>query len=135
MSFPHSRKKSVALQSAELAIAVPQVMAHRLTRMALAGPVLSERDRREFQTMVLEKQAAFTQAWVAMAAETFRANQAFATSLLGSLFNPLAHTHMSSTKMAADMHKAAMGVLSQGLTPVHRKAVANARRLAKTKLR
>jgi hypothetical protein len=103
--------------------------------MALAGAVPSERDRKEFQGMVAEKQAAFTQAWVAMTAETLRANQAMALSLFGNMFNPFSHTSMTSASMAADMQKAAMGVLSVGLAPMHRKAVSNARRLAKTKLR
>ena len=129
------KPKSVAIQSAELAVAVPQVVAHRLTRMALAGPVLSERDRREFHNMVAEKQAAMAQAWVAMAAESIRANQAMATSLFGAMFNPLSYLKAPSTSLAADMQKAAMGVCSAGLAPVHRKAVSNAKRLAKTRLR
>jgi len=33
------------------------------------------------------------------------------------------------------MQNAALGVLGEGMAPVHRKAVANARRLAKTRLR
>ncbi len=59
------KSKSIAAKSMELAIAVPQVVAHRVTRMALAGPRLSDRDRKEFQMMVMEKQTAFAQAWVA----------------------------------------------------------------------
>ncbi len=132
------KSSSVAMRSAELAIAVPQVVAHRMMRMALAGPVLSERDRREFQNMVTEKQAAFTQAWFAMAAESFRANQAMALSIFGSLLNPFSPVKgpaQVATQMAVDMQAAAMGVLSQGLKPVHGKATANAKRLAKTRLR
>jgi len=33
------------------------------------------------------------------------------------------------------MQKAALGVIGSGLAPVHRKAVANAKRLGRTKLR
>ena len=51
-----------AVQLAELAWAAPQVVAHRLGRMAQAGPILSDRDRREFTGMVVEKQLAFAQA-------------------------------------------------------------------------
>lgn len=139
MAAQRARKSSsVARQSAELAMAVPQVVAHRMMRMALAGPVLSERDRREFQTMVTEKQSAFTQAWFAMAAESLRVNQALALSLFGSFFNPFASAKgpvQVANRMALDMQAAAMGVLGQGLKPVHRKASANAKRLAKTRLR
>jgi hypothetical protein len=42
---------------------------------------------------------------------------------------------LSPAASAAQWHKAALGVLGKGLTPVHRKAVANAKRLARTKLR
>src|SRR4051812_28381475 len=77
---------SVALQAAELAVAVPQVVAHRMTRLAIAGPSLSQRDRREFTRMVAEKNTAFTAAWQAMAAQALVAHQALATSFLRSLW-------------------------------------------------
>lgn len=132
----HTRKsKSVAVQCAELAVAVPQVVAHRMTRMALAGPVPSERDRREFQQMVAEKQTAFTQAWIAMATESFRASQAITASIFGNIFNPFSPIKTRSATVATDIHRAAMGLVSKGLAPVHRKVVSNAKRLAKTKLR
>ena len=127
--------KTVGQQSAEIALAVPQVVAHRVTRMALAGPVPSERDRREFQRMVAEKQSAFTQAWAAMAAETVRANQAMATSILTGLLNPFAWPGMTPGHLGGQLHGAALGVLAKGLEPVHRKATANARRLSRTKLK
>ena len=58
-----TRKKSTsaAAKLAEISIASPQVIAHRVTRMAMSGPVLSERDRKEFTNMVQEKQVAFAQ--------------------------------------------------------------------------
>lgn len=129
------KSKSVALQSAELAIAVPQVVAHRVARMAMAGAVPSARDRKEFHNMVAEKQVAFTQAWFAMMTESFRVNQMLAMSLFGNALNPFSRASSSSAGIAADMQKATMGVLSKGLAPVHRKAVSNAKRLARTKLR
>jgi hypothetical protein len=125
---------TIAKQSTEMAFAVPQVIAHRLTRMALAGPVLSSRDQKEFQDMVAEKQAAFMQAWTAMATESLRANQAMAMSMFGAFLNPFSRGK-SSSKIASDMQTAAMGVFSKGLAPMHKKAVSNAKRLAKTKLR
>ena len=82
------KNKSLTKKSAELAVAVPQVVAHRLTRMAIAGSVLSERDRKEFDLMVAEKQAAFTQAWQAMAKQAFAANQALALSAFRSAWMP-----------------------------------------------
>lgn len=104
-------------------MAVPQIVAHRVTRMALAGSKLSDRDRKEFQTMVTEKHAAFAQAWIAMAMESFRANQAIATSMFTSFFNPFSPKKPSPRAVAAKVRHAATGVLGKGLTPVHRKAV------------
>lgn len=115
-----SRSTPLARQATELAIAVPQVMAHRLTRMALAGPVPNARDRREFHGMAQEKVHAFWQSWFAMGwAMTQAMQQAWIAMLLGARV-PLVD---------------AQAVLSRGLAPVHRKATANARRLARTSLR
>lgn len=129
------KSKSIADKSMELAIAVPQVVAHRVTRMALAGPRLSDRDRKEFQMMVMEKQTAFAQAWSGMAIEVFRANQALAASMVRLFVAPFSLKKPSAASVAAQVQNAAIGVLGKGLAPVHRKAVSNARRLAKTKLR
>lgn len=136
MSSRSARKsKSVATKSVELVIAVPQVVAHRVTRMATSGPTPSARDRKEFERMVTEKKAAFAEAWQAMAMQTLRANQVFATSLLRSFWSPSLKGKPSAGKLATQMHSAALDVFSKGLSPVHRKAVANAKRLARTKLR
>jgi len=51
-----SRSAPALIKLAELGVAAPQVVSHRLTRMALAGPALNARDRKEFTGMVVEKQ-------------------------------------------------------------------------------
>jgi hypothetical protein len=125
----------LAKKAAELAFAVPQVVAHRLARMAIAGPTPSARDRKEFDLMVAEKKAAFTDSWSAMAAQAVRANQALALSLFQSFWSPSTRRKPSPAAVSARIQRAALGVLSKGVAPVHRKAVANAKRLARTKLR
>ena len=125
---------SLALKSAELAFAAPQVVVHRMARMAAAGPVLSERDLREFQRMGTEKISAFAESWNAMALQAARANQDLAAGFLRSLWSPLAWASPFA-HTAAQLHRAALGVLHEGIDPVHREATANARRLARTKLR
>lgn len=127
--------KSIAVKAAQLSVAAPQVVAHRVARMAIAGTPMSERDRKEFQRMVVEKQAAFAQACADMAAQTLRANQALAGSLFRSFWFPSRRPGSGSTALLAQWQGAALGVLAKGIAPVHRKAVANAKRLAKTKLR
>src|SRR5690349_9060378 len=81
---------TAAMKLTKLAVAAPQVIAHRLTRMALAGPTPSERDCQEFTGMGMEKQAVAAQAWMAMFAEGVRFQQQFALSLL-SLATPQQH--------------------------------------------
>lgn len=119
--MPASRRNTAKLsrQSAELAIAVPQVMAHRLTRMALAGPLPNARDRREFRGMGNEKVLAFWQSWFAMGWAVLQAGQQAWLAALQGARVPLLDTQK---------------VLSQGLAPVHRRATANARRLGRTRL-
>jgi hypothetical protein len=111
----------LARQATELAIAVPQVMAHRLTRMALAGAQPNARDRREFHGMAQEKMVAMWESWFAMGWAMAQASQkAWLALLQGSTRLPVFD---------------AQRILAQGLAPVHRKATANARRLARTPLR
>ena len=117
---------ATAVKLAELGFAAPQVIAHRLTRMALAGTTISARDRKEFSGMVMEKQTAVAQAWMGMFAEGVRLQQQFALSLF---------TGATPRQHAARAKSAASRIASTGLAPFHRKAVANAKRLARTKLR
>jgi hypothetical protein len=110
----------LARQASELAVAVPQVVAHRLTRLALAGPQPNARDRREFHVMGQEKVHAFWQSWFAMGWALLEASQLAWVALLQGARVPMLDTHR---------------ILSHGLAPVHRRATANARRLARTPLR
>jgi hypothetical protein len=127
--------RSLAVKAAELAFAVPQVVAHRVTRMALSGPQLSARDRKEFERMVAEKNAAFGESWIAMAARAAVANQALAASFFRSFLSVARGKKPSPAAAAAQLQRAALGVLGKGFAPVRRKAVANAKRLVRTKLR
>lgn len=126
---------ALATKAAELAIAAPQVVAHRVARMALAGPAHSARDRKEFQRMSDEKVAAFQESWAAMAMQAFLANQAMAASWLRMFWSPAPKAGGTGTTMARQMQDAALGVFEKGIAPVHRRAVANAKRLRGTKLR
>ncbi len=113
---------SVQRQLAELAIAAPQVVAHRTARLALAGPLPSARDRKEFHGMVAEKQAAFMQSWTGMLAEALRLQQRLVFDAWRGPLAPVA------------WQAAWLQLAGKGLQPVHRKATANARRLARTRL-
>jgi hypothetical protein len=118
-------------QMMELAVAVPQVMAHRLTRMALAGPTPSARDRREFKLMGDEKAAAFQQSLLAMVMQTAQVQQRMALDMMGAWLWPF----RPMKPLASSWMRDGQAVLNKGLAPVHRRAVANARRLRTTPLR
>ena len=127
---------SLSAKTAELALAVPQVVAHRLLRMAHAGPHLSARDRKEFARMIAEKNSAFGESWNAMALQALQSQRTFAAALA------LAATPTRSTRaspaahaLATQLQRATLAVIGKGLAPVHRRAVANAKRLARTRLR
>jgi hypothetical protein len=77
--------------------------------------------------MGAEKISAFNEAWNAMAVEAFRANQRLALSFMQSLWFPWARPKPSV--------RYGRGVLGKGIAPYRRRAVANAKRLGRTKRR
>ena len=79
--------------------------------------------------MGTEKVLAFYQSWAAMAMEMFRMQMSLAQAFTATSMSPLMQgpRPMDVSKAAA----AGVRVLAAGLTPVHGKAVANARRLAR----
>lgn len=134
MSIRRPRKsKSLSAQAAALAVAVPQVIVHRAIRMAMAGASPSARDRKEFHRMGAEKVAALTESWNAMAVQTFRANQQLALSYMQSLWFPWLSPMSSAKSASRQLSNAALGILGKGMAPIRRRAVANAKRLGRTK--
>ncbi len=119
----------------ELGMATLQVMAHRVARMAKAGPMPSARDQAEFQRMWTEKSSAFVESWQAMTAQAVQQQQAAALAMASSWFNPMAWLTGPSRAWVPSAGQAAsktLDIMNAGLSPVHRKAVSNARRLGKT---
>jgi hypothetical protein len=138
--MPSSRRRrsvaSTARTLSELGVAVPQVVTHRVLRLALAGPVLSRRDQKEFSGMVLEKQIAIVQSWQAMLAPSLRLQGELMSAWMRALAPATPAARSSQARaLSRALGEAALAVADQGLRPVHRKATANARRLARTKLR
>lgn len=118
----------------ETSLAAPQVVAHRVQRLMLAGPLPSARDRAEFTGMGLEKLVAFQQSWAAMALQAIQWQQQALAQLWGlALAGPVAGaaTALAPGRLAADPALAFTRLLHAGLGPVHAKATGNARRLAR----
>jgi|SRR5262245_6564472 hypothetical protein len=116
----------------ETAWAAPLVVSHRLHRMAAAGRLPSARDRREFSRMGWEKVAAFHESWFAMALEGWRVQQTMWWSMLTSWWTPW---WASGRRGGPDAARALLGIAGRGFAPVHRRAVANVRRLSATRHR
>ena len=134
MAIRRRRKsKSLAVQSFELGIAAPQVIAHRVARMASAGKSPSARDREEFRRMGIEKIAAVNEAWTAMATQAFLENQKLALTFMQSLWFPWMRPTPSAKSVSRQLNRAAVGILGKGMAPVRRRAVANAKRLGRSK--
>ncbi len=130
----------IANQTTELMFAAPQVVAHRLGRMRMAGAGTRVRDQRELQRMGVEKIAAFGESWNQMALQMLKANQQMAQTWLSAWWFPFqmfsgATARRTFSRAAAQMQGSALRVISGGLGPVHRRATANARRLGRVKVR
>ena len=134
-----SHRKALRLnkQTAELMTAAPQVVAHRITRMALAGNKPSASDQREFHLMSAEKVDAFGESWRAMGLQLWKSQSQLAASMMqgwgagasaGAALSPLG-------PFAAAWQAATLDILSQGMRPVHRRATANAKRLGRKRSR
>lgn len=134
--MPRARHSAATVRrTAELALAAPQVIAHRLQRMAIAGPTLSDRDRKEFTGMVAEKQLAFTQACFAAWQQFARAQQSFALAAWRAFFSGTLPGLLSASSLGNRSLATSAAMASAALVPVHRKAVSNAKRLGRTRIR
>lgn len=126
-----SPSERLAHQAFELSVAAPQVVAQRLTRMALAGHAPTARDRDEMMRMGSEKVVAFHESWAAMWMQLWQAQWTMAQSMMSAgLATSMGGSARPSDWMAT-LPLTATRILSAGLQPVHGKAVANAKRLAR----
>lgn len=137
----------------ELGVAVPQVMAHRTARIAAAGHMPNERDRKEFARMGQEKVQAFAESWSAMAMQMTTFNLQFASLAARQLWSAWAalpqlmlagspdRIMKTQATLLRTMTSGADGkqlsdsfsrVMARGLAPVHRAATANVRRLRRS---
>lgn len=118
-------QRKIARQALGLSLAVPQVVAHRVSRMAAAGSTPNARDRQELARMGTEKVAAFYESWAAMGLAAMQAQQRLWTSMMFAPWGRLPSNHALTQQ--------ALRVVGQGLAPVHRRAVGNAKRLNRVK--
>ena len=144
---------NLAIKATDMMVASAQVIGHRTGRMASAGVAPSVRDQREFVLMGHEKIEAGSQSMQAMASHMMTASQrsgvqALQTMLrtsaaLMSLANSRTPAQMikrqatlvralrESAANLADASQYATRLAHRGLKPIHLKATANAKRLAR----
>lgn len=130
------KRHRLSRQTADLMFAAPQVMGARLARMAHAGPAPSARDRREFVAMGTEKLAAFNEAWIATTLSAMRFNQAMAVAFTRAFWTPWRRGSATASMTAGiaalrRFESAALDAANEGIAPVRRRAVGNARRLSR----
>ena len=149
----HSRRAGSIAKAAELAIAAPQVVAIRTARMLAAGAHPGAADRAELSQMSTEKVHAFWESMLAMGSQIVRTNQDYArTAALQwlrvwttpswlSAYRPASQATTSLPRVASlitgptprQRRRAVSKLTDAALTPVHKRATANARRLGRTK--
>lgn len=126
----------LSVQATELALAVPQVIAHRMARLAISGPLPSARDRKEFDLMSAEKVEAFSESLNAMVEQACHAHGQLAASTISSIWFPWAPAARQAASTAPVNYVTALSqILDKGMAPVHRRATANAKRLSRTRLK
>jgi hypothetical protein len=143
---------NLAAKMVEMMLASTQVIAHRTSRMAMAGHTPNRRDRREFALMGQEKLEAGTKSAQAMAAHMLTMGEFWGAPYRDCLRNYAALVSFANSRTASQaiarqatlaralgqstlgMAKASTSVTRlahRGLRPIHAKAVANAKRLGK----
>ena len=123
----NNRATSMMDNLTQLSLDAPQIINHRVTQMAFAGPFLSESDLKKYQDMFTEKLVAFSASWGAMFMQTLRTNQSLTDSFLRSLWSPWLGTTPSAHTVAKELQGAALGVLEKGMAPVYHQVTANAK--------
>jgi hypothetical protein len=133
--MPSRAQRKLAQQTLGLSMAAPLVVAHRVGRMATAGSNPSARDRKEFKQMSAEKTAAFYESWAAMGQAAMKAQQQMAASMWrAAAMAPWSMAKPGSLLPSGNtLARHALQVMSQGMAPVHRRAVGNAKRLGRLK--
>ena len=121
----------------ELSLAAPQVIALRSMMMLSPASAGSTRTAQEVVRMSAEKLQAWQESMTAMGAQMQRAQQEWALGAMrqwwSAWLTPWQLPRSAPAPGAAEIQRTVARVMHSGLTPVHRRATANARRLTRKK--
>ncbi|MEO8753370.1 MAG: polyhydroxyalkanoate granule-associated phasin [Casimicrobiaceae bacterium] len=143
----------LAWQFGEMWVASAQVVTHRTSRMAAAGPLPSARDCEEFALMSREKVEAAAESASAVATQMMAMYGKFGARAVRHMMSgtaafmalaasrtvgqsiarqaALARTFSQSLQMASEMSESGAHLARHSLHPVHSRATANAKRLSR----
>ena len=126
----HRRSQRITRQVSELYAAVPQVVAQRMA--LLAAPMLRPGINPWQETVMMssEKVSAFNESWLAMWSQALRSQHEITAASMRGWGSPGWGIDSVGQSVQA-IQSAALGVMGHGLAPVHRRALANAKRLTK----
>jgi hypothetical protein len=113
----------------EVGVTAPIVIGYRLAGMARTGSGSTARDRREVTRMGQEKVDAWSEATIAAGRRLFEANMAMA----GLVWRVTWGGPFSPTAFTARLARLGSGLLTDSVAPVHRRVVANNRRLSRAR--
>lgn len=150
---PFSIWLDLATKSSEMMMASAQVITSRTTQMAMSDMPPSDKDSKEFALMSSEKMEAASESFLAMStsmfslsplatAKAFRQMSVMSNDMISLAFSQTPAQAMTrSLKLAGSMNRAgnsasrlgghAAKMAMEGLHPIHKRAVANAKRLGK----
>jgi hypothetical protein len=138
--MPRSRRIRIVNNALERSLAAPQVVALRTLGALAAGDKPTARDRREWTRMGTEKVDAFSRASAAIGAQWTRAIVELPLAVWAEWYRAWLAASMTPwlvppRRRALERHwqAAATRALDRGLAPLHRTAVANLRRLRRSK--
>ncbi len=125
-------KKSIPIQSIELAMAAPQVVADRLIRLSSVGQPSSDAYNECYRTWS-EKVVGFGESWNAMFFDVIRYNQKMLTTVAANWLTPWMVPHAVVKSAPMQTQSAGGEVVRKSSAPTQRKAVANKKRVSRAK--
>ena len=117
-------------QSEDVGMKAPQVMHKRLSMLAQQNPFSNHKEVREIEQMVNEKAMAFVESWQDMGMQTLIAQQHINELLFDNWLKALFGKPIAYDQLFYQINLETLKILEKGMSPIHRRVVANAKRLS-----
>lgn len=117
-------------QSEDLGVNVPQIMQKRINMMAQQNPFDNHKERVEMERMVNEKTSAFMESWQNMGWQSLIAQQNIGNIMIDSWIKLSFGKPVAFEKLFYQINLETLKIFEKGMSPIHRRVVANAKRLA-----